>query len=91
MDKVIERAAKTGTALEINASYPRLDLNDTNARHAIEAGAFLSINTDSHSIPEFQNMRWGIGVARRAGATKKHVINTWSLKDIKAFISKKRP
>lgn len=91
MDKVIERAAKTGTALEINASYPRLDLNDTNARHAIEAGAFLSINTDSHSIPEFQNMRWGIGVARRAGATKKHVINCWSLKDLRAFIAKKRP
>jgi histidinol phosphatase-like PHP family hydrolase len=36
-------------------------------------------------------MRWGIGVARRAGATKKHVINTWSLKDLKAFIAKKRP
>ncbi|HTL30582.1 MAG TPA: DNA polymerase/3'-5' exonuclease PolX [Tepidisphaeraceae bacterium] len=91
MDKIIERAAKTGTALEINAGYPRLDLNDTNARNAIEAGCVLSINTDAHSVPEFQNMSWGIGVARRAGATKKHVINTWFLKDLRAFIAKKRP
>ena len=37
-DPIFKAAAADGTALEINAGYPRLDLNETNARAAIEAG-----------------------------------------------------
>jgi DNA polymerase (family 10) len=90
MDTVIERAAASGTALEINASYPRLDLNDVNARHAMQAGAMLSINTDAHSMEEFENMPWGIDVARRAWLTKKHVINCMRLEELRMFLKRKR-
>ena len=90
MGKVIERAAKSGTALEINASYPRLDLNDVNARHAMEAGVMISIDTDAHSVNELQLIPWGIDVARRAWLTKGHVINCLKLKDLRAFIARKR-
>jgi DNA polymerase (family 10) len=90
MDKVIARAAASGTALEINASYPRLDLNDVNARHAMQAGAMLSINTDAHSVEEFENMPWGIDVARRAWLTKKHVINCMKLDELRGFLKRKR-
>lgn len=90
MGKIIELAAQTGTALEINASYPRLDINDVHARHAIEAGVMLSINTDAHSVGEFENMPYGIDVARRAWATKANVINCMTLAQLKSFIAKKR-
>ncbi|MBC8109212.1 MAG: DNA polymerase/3'-5' exonuclease PolX [Anaerolineae bacterium] len=90
MNKIFERAAKSGTALEINSGYPRLDLNDTNARHAIEAGCMLTINTDAHAILGFEEMIWGIGVARRAWATKKHVINCMKFAELRAFLRKKR-
>ncbi|CAN5417476.1 DNA polymerase/3'-5' exonuclease PolX [soil metagenome] len=90
MNKIFERAAKSGTALEINSGYPRLDLNDTNARHAIEAGCMLTINTDAHATGGFEEITWGIGVARRAWATKKHVINCLKLSELKAFLKKKR-
>lgn len=83
-------AAKNGTAMEINAGYPRLDLNEINARAAIEAGVTLSINTDAHSTVGFGEMIYGINVARRAGVMVSHVLNCMSFTDVMTFIEKKR-
>lgn len=87
---LFELAAKTGTAMEINAGWPRLDLNEHHARAAMQAGVMLSINTDSHSIGEFDGMEFGIGVARRAWLEKKHVINCMKVAELKKFLAKKR-
>jgi DNA polymerase (family 10) len=90
MAKVIERAAGSGTALEINAGWPRLDIHDVNALHAIRAGAMLSINTDAHSVEEYDQMELGVSVARRAWATKANVINCMTVDELKTFIARKR-
>ena len=76
--------------MEINAGYPRLDLNDINARAAIEAGVMLSINTDAHSTQGFNEMINGIGVARRAWVTKKSVINCMTAEELATFFAAKR-
>jgi len=89
-DKIFAAAAATGTALEINAGYPRLDLNDINARAAIQAGVMLSINTDAHGIAGFDEIGMGIQVARRAWATKANVINCMDLAELRKFIARKR-
>jgi DNA polymerase (family X) len=89
-DRVFKAAAATGTALEINASYPRLDLSDVHARAAIAAGCILSINTDAHSPEELDFMPYGVDVARRAWATKRDVINCMPWDELKAFVAKKR-
>jgi DNA polymerase (family 10) len=90
MAKIFQAAAASGTALEINASYPRLDLSDNHARQAKAAGVMLSINTDAHSTDGLQGARGGIDVARRAGLTKGDVLNTRTPKQILDFIAKKR-
>jgi DNA polymerase (family X) len=90
MDKVIARAAETGTCLEINASYPRLDLDDVNARHAAEAGVMISIDTDAHSTGEFDLIPYGISVARRAWLTPKQVLNCQPVGFIRKFVKAKR-
>ncbi len=89
-EKLFARAASVGVALEINAGWPRLDLNDVNARGALQAGVKLSINTDAHSTPEFRQMSLGVSVARRAGATAADVINAFTVKDLNDFIARKR-
>lgn len=76
IDRVVERAAETGTALEINAQPKRLDLNATNARRALAAGVHLIIGTDAHSVDELAVRRYGILTARRAGAIPQRVVNT---------------
>jgi DNA polymerase (family 10) len=74
-EAVFEAAARTGTALEINANPSRLDLSDVDARQAIAAGAKLMINTDAHVQDNLDFMEYGVRTARRAGATREHVLN----------------
>jgi DNA polymerase (family 10) len=50
----------------------------------------LSINTDAHSVEEFDQMELGIGVARRAWATRANVINCMSVEELKEFVARKR-
>ena len=90
LERIFKAAADTGTALEINASYPRLDLSDVNARNAHDAGVMISINTDAHSTGEFHLMPFGIDVARRAWLASKDVINCMPLVTLRKFLAAKR-
>lgn len=75
MKQLITAAKQRGIALEINANSYRLDLRDTHARMAIEAGVKLAINTDAHGPADLNELQYGILTAQRAGATKEDVIN----------------
>ncbi len=77
MDAVLQAAAETGVALEINAHPSRLDLDDVHARRAKEMGIPISINTDSHSEADFDMLPYGVATARRAWLEAKDVINCW--------------
>ena len=76
MDAVIEAAAETGTALEINANPDRLDLNDEYARQAAEAGVRLAINTDAHAVEHLAFLEYGIATAQRGWVRPQDVLNT---------------
>lgn len=80
---VMEVAAETGTWLEINAYWDRLDLNDINARAAQELGARISIGTDAHDTKGLQWMKFGVATARRAWLESKDVVNTYTLKKLR--------
>ncbi len=80
---VIDAAKMHRKFLELNANPSRLDLNDINTAAAIAAGVTIVINTDAHSIPNLDLMKFGITQARRAGVVPSHVLNTLSLADIK--------
>ena len=91
MGKVVKAAAANGTALEINAGWPRLDIDDIQSRMLLNAGGVLSVNTDAHSIEGLLAMPLGLTVARRAGATARNVLNCGSAKEVAAFVAAKRP
>jgi DNA polymerase (family X) len=77
-EKVVDKALETGTFLEINSQPNRLDLRDTNARRAGEAGIKIAINTDAHELRALQHIEMGVAQARRAWLTKDQVLNTRS-------------
>lgn len=77
VNKLIEKAKETNTALEINANPNRLDLSAKWARQAQEAGVLLAINTDAHSYHMLEHMKYGVGTARKGWVRKDTVINTW--------------
>jgi DNA polymerase (family 10) len=82
IEKVVEAAVRTGTFLEINANPDRRDLNEQNARLAVEAGAMLVIDSDSHGIETLENIRYGVATARRAWVTADQVANTRTWKQL---------
>ncbi|MGB2863495.1 MAG: DNA polymerase/3'-5' exonuclease PolX [Sedimentisphaerales bacterium] len=88
---VINHAAQTHTALEVNANPWRLDLKDIHCRMAIEAGVKLAIGTDAHSTHGLGLMGYGVATAGRGWATKSDVLNTLSLAKLKSWIKTKRP
>ncbi len=90
MRQVIEAAARTGTFLEINANWMRLDLKDDHARQAIAAGVMLSINTDAHRTQGLDQLRHGIATARRAGAVKSDIANCLTLPALRKCVQKMR-
>jgi DNA polymerase (family 10) len=91
MSAVIEHAAQTGTALEVNADPSRLDLKDVHCKMAIEAGVKLAIGTDAHSIGSLGFMPFGVATAARGWAAKTDVLNTYPLAKLKTLLKAKRP
>ncbi|MDX1379076.1 MAG: PHP domain-containing protein, partial [Anaerolineales bacterium] len=89
MDAVLNAAAETGVALEINAHPSRLDLDDVYARRAKELGIPISINTDAHSEEDFDMLFYGVATARRAWLTKKDVVNAWTTKKLMDWLKKR--
>jgi DNA polymerase (family X) len=82
IEKIVERAVETRTALEINSQPDRLDMRDTHARLAGEAGVLIPINTDAHEVPALAHNELGVGLARRAWLTKEQVLNTRTWRQI---------
>ncbi|MEX2535011.1 MAG: PHP domain-containing protein [Trueperaceae bacterium] len=76
LQAVIEACARTGTIIEINANPRRLDLDWRWVIRAKALGCLFSINPDAHSGDGFDDLRYGVTVARKAGLTPAEVVNT---------------
>jgi len=90
LEEVFAAAARTGTALEINAYPDRLDLRDEHVMWAKRHGVKFAIDTDSHSTVHLPFMRYGVGTAQRGWLTKDDVINAWPLARLRRFLKKGR-
>ena len=82
IDRVIEVARETGTALEINAYTERLDLDDINCMKAKQKGVRLAIGTDAHHLDQLWMMELGVMVARRGWLEASSVLNTFSAEEL---------
>jgi len=79
---IIRHAKQRGCFLELNAHPERLDLLDSHCQTAKEEGVLVSINSDAHSTFDFNNLRYGIGQARRGWLEKTDVLNTRPLAEL---------
>jgi len=85
LDAVIEVAAATGTALEVNSIPNRLDLDDVHVREALKRGVRLAINSDAHHPGGLDSLYYGLATARRGWATSSDVLNTLNLDELRAW------
>jgi DNA polymerase (family 10) len=88
MERIVREAAQRGCYLELNAHPERLDLIDVYCRMARDEGVLVAINSDAHSVQDFENLRYGIGQARRGWLEKDDVLNTRSLTALKKLLKR---
>lgn len=91
LDAVLTAAAETGTAMEINASPERLDLDDVMARRAKELGVPIAVNSDAHRPESLAYIRYGVATARRAWLTAGDVLNTMTPEALTAWLAQSKP
>jgi DNA polymerase (family 10) len=85
---VIDAAAETGTAIEINANPARLELDWRHLAYAKDKGLKVPINTDAHSVQGLLDMSFGVGIARKGGLTADQVLNALSGDAFRAFLGR---
>lgn len=88
MERIIQMAKETGTALELN-TY-RADLSPENIRRCMEVGVMIAVVTDAHSTKHLSYMELGVGLARRGWAVPELVLNTRDVKGVREFVRRKR-
>ena len=82
VERLATVAAEHDTALEINASPRRLDLRGSAVQTAVDAGATVVVNTDAHAPANYEQIRYGIAIARRGWAEPGDVLNTRSADEL---------
>lgn len=90
VETLLQVAAETGTALEVNAIPLRLDLDDIHIRRAIGMGVRLAINSDAHNPAGLNAMTFGVATARRGWAEPKHILNTLPADEMRAQLKRAR-
>ncbi len=88
MDKIMEIAKETGTALEINTF--RADISPDYIRKCTERGVMMAIVTDAHAVTHLKYIKIGVGLARRGFAVPEVILNTYTVEGVKEFVKKKR-
>ena len=83
IEQILGVAAETGTAIEINANYERLDLDDVWSKRAKQLGVKLAIGTDAHRLEHLDMLRLGVAVARRGWLEPDDILNTFPLKKVR--------
>ncbi|MBT5707482.1 DNA polymerase/3'-5' exonuclease PolX [Verrucomicrobia bacterium] len=87
---VIDVCAETGTWIELNASPYRFDLDWRMWRYAQKKGVRCVVNCDAHRAEHAGFLRLGAGIARKGWLTKKDVVNTQVLADLRQSLALKR-
>jgi len=90
LDAIIEKAATSGVALEINADPHRLDLDWRVLRRARERGAAISIGADAHNVAGLSYVEYGVGMARKGWLGSADVLNSRPVEEFMSFALRRR-
>ncbi|MBI4816695.1 MAG: hypothetical protein HY791_10580 [Deltaproteobacteria bacterium] len=87
LDEFLDACARSGVAVELNASPQRLDLDAEALAKAKSRGVLVSIGADAHAPEALDHLELGVVVARRAGLSAEDVLNTRTLEELRAWLS----
>jgi DNA polymerase (family X) len=86
VDAVLRKAVETGTAIEINAALPRLDVSSDVLYRARGMDVTFVISTDTHHTRELERMQWGVWHATRGWVDPARIANLWPREKFLAWL-----
>jgi DNA polymerase (family 10) len=87
-EEILENIAESRAAIEINGDPYRLDMEPRWVREARKRKIKFVISTDAHSTSALNNLKYGVGIARRGWVRRGEVLNALG---VKAFQKAVRP
>ena len=87
IDDVLDAAAESRVAIEINGDPYRLDLDPINARKAAARGLKFVLSCDAHSTGALGYARFAVAMARRARLRKRDVLNALPVEEFAAAVA----
>lgn len=87
IDDVLDAAAESRCAIEINGDPHRLDLDPINARKAAQRGIKFVLSSDAHSTGALAYTRFAVAMARRARLRKTDVLNALPVEEFAAAVA----
>lgn len=86
-EAIISACAEHNVVIELNAHPRRLDMDWRYIHQAMEQDVLISINPDAHAIDGFDDCKYGVLVAQKAGLTAAQNLSSFSLSEMMEFIS----
>lgn len=85
-EKIFEACVANKVVIELNAHPSRLDIDWRYIETAIDCGLLISIDPDAHAVEGYEDCRYGVLVAQKAGVTKEKNLSSFSLKEFEAYL-----
>lgn len=85
--RIVAACAANNVVIELNAHPRRLDMDWRWIAYALEKNVLISIDPDAHSIDGFDDCRYGVLTAQKAGLTKEQNLSSFSLLAFEQFVT----
>ena len=86
VERILDVIAESNAAVEINGDPYRLDMEPRWAREARKRKIKFLISVDAHSVGAMNNLKFGVGMARRAWVRRGEVLNTLPVASFKKAV-----
>jgi DNA polymerase (family 10) len=87
---VIEACATNHVVIELNAHPRRLDMDWRWIDLALEKGVLISIDPDAHAVEGYNDCRYGVLAAQKAGVKKENNLSSFTLQEFESFLQKRK-
>lgn len=88
--KIVDACVANNVVIELNANPHRLDIDWWHIDYALDKGAVISINPDSHSTNTFFHVKYGVYAAQKALLTPDKNLSSYSLPMFEQFLKERK-
>ncbi len=89
-EQIIEACAAHHVVIELNAHPRRLDIDWRWIASALENNVLISIDPDAHTTDGYDDCRYGVLVAQKAGVRKEDNLSSYSLEEFEKFVASQK-